>query len=89
MLCDVVDMDLVDVLFLELEVKWGKLDFIVYVIGFLDKNELCGCYVDISKDNFMMMMDILVYLFMVVVNCVEKMMIDGGLCLILIYYGVE
>ena len=29
-----------------LEKKWGKLDFLVHAIGFSDKNELDGRYVD-------------------------------------------
>jgi enoyl-[acyl-carrier protein] reductase I len=87
--CDVADMDSVDALFSELEAQWGKLDFIVHAIGFSDKNELRGRYVDTSKDNFMMTMDISVYSFTAVVNRAEKMMTDGGSCLTLTYYGAE
>ena len=87
--CDVADMDSVDALFSELEAKWGKLDFVVHAIGFSDKNELRGRYVDTSKDNFMMTMDISVYSFTAVVNRAEKMMTDGGSCLTLTYYGAE
>ena len=87
--CDVGDMDSVDALFAALEEKWGKLDFIVHAIGFSDKNELRGRYVDTSKDNFMMTMDISVYSFTAVVNRAEKMMTDGGSCLTLTYYGAE
>ena len=87
--CDVADMESVDALFSELEAKWGKLDFIVHAIGFSDKNELRGRYVDTSKDNFMMTMDISVYSFTAVVNRAEKMMTDGGSCLTLTYYGAE
>ena len=87
--CDVGDMASVDALFAALEEKWGKLDFIVHAIGFSDKNELRGRYVDTSKDNFMMTMDISVYSFTAVVNRAEKMMTDGGSCLTLTYYGAE
>ncbi len=87
--CDVADMESVDALFSELEAQWGKLDFIVHAIGFSDKNELRGRYVDTSKDNFMMTMDISVYSFTAVVNRAEKMMTDGGSCLTLTYYGAE
>ena len=87
--CDVGDMGSVDALFAALEEKWGKLDFIVHAIGFSDKNELRGRYVDTSKDNFMMTMDISVYSFTAVVNRAEKMMTDGGSCLTLTYYGAE
>ncbi len=87
--CDVGDMDSIDALFSELEKKWGKLDFIVHAIGFSDKNELRGRYVDTSRENFAMTMDISVYSFTAVVNRAEKLMTDGGSCLTLTYYGAE
>ena len=87
--CDVGDDASVDALFSELEKRWGKLDFIVHAIGFSDKSELRGRYVDTSRDNFLMSMDISVYSFTSVVRRAEKMMTDGGSCLTLTYYGAE
>lgn len=87
--CDVGDEASVDALFTEIEKRWGKLDFIVHAIGFSDKNELRGRYVDTSRDNFLMSMDISVYSFTSVVNRAEKLMKDGGSCLTLTYYGAE
>lgn len=87
--CDVSDMDSVDALFADLEERWGKLDFIVHAIGFSDKNELRGRYVDTSRQNFLTSMDISVYSFTAVVNRAEKMMSEGGSCLTLTYYGAE
>ncbi|MCG3267554.1 enoyl-ACP reductase FabI [Yoonia sp. I 8.24] len=87
--CDVGDEASIDTLFAALEERWGKLDFVVHAIGFSDKNELRGRYVDTSRDNFLMSMDISVYSFTAVVNRAEKMMNDGGSCLTLTYYGAE
>lgn len=87
--CDVSDMESVDVLFTDLEKRWGKLDFIVHAIGFSDKNELRGRYVDTSRQNFLTSMDISVYSFTAVVQRAEKMMTDGGSCLTMSYYGAE
>jgi enoyl-[acyl-carrier protein] reductase I len=87
--CDVADMDSVDALFASLEEKWGKLDFIVHAIGFSDKNEMRGRYVDTSRENFLNSMDISVYSFTAIVNRAEKMMSAGGSCLTLTYYGAE
>ena len=56
--CDVTDMDSVDAVFAEIEKRWGKLDFVVHAIGFSDKAELRGRYVDTSRNNFKMTMDI-------------------------------
>ncbi len=87
--CDVGDEASIDALFTDLEARWGKLDFIVHAIGFSDKSELRGRYVDTTRSNFQMTMDISVYSFTAVVQRAEKMMKDGGSCLTLTYYGAE
>jgi len=87
--CDVSDEESIDALFASLEEKWGKLDFVVHAIGFSDKNELRGRYVDTSRGNFQMTMDISVYSFTAVVQRAEKMMNEGGSFLTMTYYGAE
>lgn len=87
--CDVSDESSIDTLFAALEEKWGKLDFVVHAIGFSDKNELRGRYVDTSRDNFSMTMDISVFSFTAVANRAEKLMSEGGSLLTLTYYGAE
>ena len=62
----------------EIEKRWGKIDFLVHAIGFSDKAELRGRYVDTSRDNFKMTMDISVYSFTAVAQRAEKLMTDGG-----------
>ena len=87
--CDVGDMDSVEALFAELEKTWGKLDFVVHAIGFSDKSELRGRYVDTSRDNFLNSMDISVYSFTAIAQRAEKIMAEGGAMLTLTYYGAE
>ncbi|AZQ67896.1 enoyl-[acyl-carrier-protein] reductase FabI [Silicimonas algicola] len=87
--CDVGDADSVDALFASLEEKWGKLDFLVHAIGFSDKAELRGRYIDTSRNNFLMSMDISVYSFTAVARRAAAMMPDGGSLLTLTYYGAE
>ncbi len=87
--CDVADMDSVDSLFQELKDRWGKLDFVVHAIGFSDKNELRGRYLDTSRDNFLTSMDISVYSFTAIAKRAAAMMPDGGSLLTMTYYGSE
>jgi enoyl-[acyl-carrier protein] reductase I len=87
--CDVSDEASLDGLFDTLEEKWGKLDFVVHAIGFSDKNELRGRYVDTSRDNFNMTMDISVYSFTAVCARAARMMNRDGSLLTLTYYGAE
>ncbi|WP_171207401.1 MULTISPECIES: enoyl-ACP reductase FabI [unclassified Ruegeria] len=87
--CDVSDEASIDALFTALQEKLGKLDFVVHAIGFSDKNELRGRYVDTSRANFNLTMDVSVYSFTAVMQRAEKMMGEGGSAITLTYYGAE
>ena len=87
--CDVSSPVSLDNLFDYLSEKWGNLDFVVHAIGFSDKNELRGRYVDTSQENFKTSMDISVYSFTAVLARAEKLMLNGGSALTLTYYGAE
>jgi enoyl-[acyl-carrier protein] reductase I len=87
--CDVGNMASIDEMFDALKGHWDHFDFIVHAIGFSDKNELRGRYVDTSLDNFLITMNISVYSFTAVAQRAEKMMPNGGSMLTLTYYGAE
>jgi len=87
--CDVSDMSTIDAVFADLEARWGKLDFVVHAIGFSDKDELVGRYVDTTHGNFVKTMDISVYSFTAVAQRAEKLMAEGGSLLTMTYYGAE
>ncbi len=87
--CDVGDEASLDALFADLKDRWGGLDFVVHAIGFSDKNELRGRYVDTTRGNFAMSMDISVYSFTAVMQRAEKLMKPGSSALTLTYYGAE
>ena len=87
--CDVSDNSSILKLFAEIEKEWGQLDFLVHAIGFSDKTELRGRYVDTSLENFNMTMNISVYSFTAVARHAEKLMPNGGSMLTLTYYGAE
>jgi enoyl-[acyl-carrier protein] reductase I len=87
--CDVANQDSLDALFATLKDKWGTIDFVVHAIGFSDKNELRGRYVDTSPENFKMTMDISVFSFTAVARRAADLMPNGGALLTLTYYGAE
>ena len=87
--CDVGSDSSIDSLFEKIRSKWGRLDFLVHAIGYSDKNELRGRYVDTSRDNFSVSMDISVYSFTAVARRAEGLMKNGGSMLTLTYYGAE
>jgi enoyl-[acyl-carrier protein] reductase I len=87
--CDVSSDDALDTAFATLRERWDKLDFLVHAIGFSDKNELRGKFVDTSIDNFLLTMNISVYSFVAVARRARAMMERGGSMLTLTYYGAE
>ena len=76
--CDVSDMTALDGTFAALQEKWQTMDFLVHAIGFSDKNELRGLYVDTSLENFLLTMNISVFSFTAVARRARAMMPDGG-----------
>ena len=87
--CDVSDMASIDSCFAGLAERWPTIDFVVHAIGFSDKNELRGKYVDTSLDNFLLTMNISAYSFVAVAQRASAMMPEGGALLTLSYYGAE
>src|ERR1700758_1434796 len=87
--CDVTNQGSIDSAFAELGKLWGTLDFVVHAIGFSDKDQLDGRYVDTTPENFRMTMDISCYSFTAVAQRAEKMMTNGGSMVTLTYYGSE
>jgi enoyl-[acyl-carrier protein] reductase I len=87
--CDVSSPDALDAAFEQLRERWGQLDFLVHAIGYSDKNELRGKFVDTSIDNFLMTMNISVYSFVAVTQRARAMMKPGGSIVTLTYYGAE
>jgi len=87
--CDVSSMEALDGAFDEIRQRWGTMDFLVHAIGFSDKNELRGKFVDTSMDNFLMSMNISVYSFVAVTQRARALMANGGSILTLTYYGAE
>ena len=87
--CDVSDMDALDSAFDTLKERWDTIDFVVHAIGFSDKNELRGKYLDTSLDNFLVTMNISAYSLVAVAKRAREMMPNGGSILTLTYYGAE
>ena len=87
--CDVSSDAAMDETFRVLKDKWGTMDFLVHAIGFSNKDELEGRYINTSADNFALTMNISVYSFTAVAKRAEAMLNPGGSLLTLTYYGAE
>src|SRR5258706_8866237 len=76
--CDVSNQGSIDATFAELARVWPSIDFVVHAIGFSDKDQLTGRYIDTTPDNFRMTMDISCYSFTAVAPRAGKKMPHGG-----------
>lgn len=86
--CDVEDLASVDALFARIDKEWGSLDFAVHAIGFSDKNELKGKYVDATtRENFARTMVISAFSFTELAQRAAPLMKNGGSLLTLTYGG--
>ncbi|MBV1706800.1 MAG: enoyl-ACP reductase FabI [Hyphomicrobiales bacterium] len=86
--CDVEDIGSVDASFALLARTWGSLDFIVHAIGFSDKNELKGRYIDVTtRENFSRTMVISAFSFTEIAQRALPLMKAGGSLLTLTFNG--
>jgi enoyl-[acyl-carrier protein] reductase I len=86
--CDVEDVASVDATFAAIEAAWGGLDFVIHAIGFSDKNELKGRYVDnTTRANFSRTMVISCFSFTEIAQRAQRLMPNGGSLLTLTYGG--
>jgi enoyl-[acyl-carrier protein] reductase I len=87
--CDVEDLASVDATFAGLDARFGgELDFVVHAIGFSDKAQLKGRYVDVTtRENFARTMTISCFSFTEIAQRAAKRMKSGGSLLTLTYGG--
>ncbi|EAQ01710.1 enoyl-(acyl-carrier-protein) reductase [Pseudooceanicola batsensis HTCC2597] len=88
----IVDMDVTDDAsldrgFAELREKWPTIDFLVHAIAFSSKDELAGRFINTSRENFKLSLDISCYSLIDVSRRAAPMMKDGGTILTLTYQG--
>src|SRR5690606_26377480 len=86
--CDVEDLDSVDAVFAEIDRRWDGLDFVVHAIGFSDKSQLKGSYVEVTtRENFSRTMVISCFSFTEIAQRAALRMRQGGSLLTLTYGG--
>ena len=85
---DVTDDASLDAAFDALGARWPTIDFVVHAIAFSDKSELTGRFLNTSRENFKVSLDISAYSFIEVARRAHPLMIEnGGTLLTLTYQG--
>ena len=86
---DAEDDASIDAAFDHLGRSWDSLDFVVHSIAYSDKNELNGRYLDTSRANFALTLDISCFSFSAIARRAAPLMTEGGSLLTLTYSGAE
>ncbi|MES0811787.1 enoyl-ACP reductase [Roseibium sp. SCPC15] len=89
--CDVSSDDSLDRFFVQVsETLNGRpLDFVVHGVSFSDKRELDGPYLDTSRSNFQVALDVSAYSLTALCQRAVPLMTNGGSILTLTYLGAE
>ena len=87
--CDAGSDESLDGMFTEVAKHWDSIDFIVHAIAFSDRAELTGKYVNTSRANFQLTLDVSCYTLTAVCQRAMKYMTNGGSVVTLTYYGAE
>ena len=85
--CDVASHESITSAFAQVANIWDRLDFVVHAIGFSDKSELKGAYLDTSRENFRQTLLISAFSFTEVAQAARPLMTQGGSLLTLSYLG--
>src|SRR5262249_37228653 len=68
---------------------WGKLDFLVHSIAFSPKDALQGRVVDVSREGFLITMEVSCWTFIRMAHLAEPLMRKGGSLFTMTYYGSQ
>jgi enoyl-[acyl-carrier protein] reductase I len=88
--CDVTNDADLDRVFARLQSAWGGLDFLVHAIGFSDRNELRGSFIEnTTRENFLRTMDVSAFSWVATAKRAAALMKRGGSMITLTYLGSE
>ena len=84
---DVTDDASLEAAFARIADRWGRLDFLVHAIAFSSKDELTGRFINTSRENFKLSLDISCYSLIEVARRAHPLMSPGASIITLTYGG--
>ena len=73
----------------EIRKRWGRLDFVVHAVAYAPRQALEGDFVDTSREDFRVALDISAYSLAAVCHAARPLMAEGGSIITLSYLGSE
>jgi enoyl-[acyl-carrier protein] reductase I len=85
--CDVGSDEQIAKLFTDLKTVWPKFDILIHAVGYANKEELQGPFLNTTREGFRLALDISAYSLIGIVKEALPYLNDGGSVLTLSYYG--
>ncbi len=92
MACDATSASDIEAVMKQIELAWGKLDFIVHAIAFAKAEELSGEYLNVTEEGFLLAMNVSAYTLSSVTKAARPLLQKsdtGGSVVTLTYLGGE
>ena len=87
--CDASDDASIEAFFSSIKQEWDTIDFLVHSIAYADKDDLAGRFVNTSRKNYAMALDISAYTLVALARGAEPLLSNGGSIVAMTYYGAE
>lgn len=87
--CDVTNDEALDRVFAQVKETYGKLDVMVHSVAYAPREDLGGRFVDMSRDGFLLALNISAYSLIAMAKRAEPLMADGGSIMSMTYYAAE
>ncbi|MCP4422866.1 MAG: enoyl-ACP reductase [Chloroflexi bacterium] len=87
--CDVSSDEEITAVFQKAADRFGEIDILVHSIGYAEREDLDGRFVNTSRDGFRVAMDISVYSLVALAKAAVPLMPNGGSIISMSYYGAE
>lgn len=87
--CDVTQDDQIDAVFEKAAARFGRIDTLVHCVAFANRDDLGGRFIDVSREGFMLAMNISAYSLLAMAKRAAPLMAEGGSIVSLTYYASE
>lgn len=88
-MCNVASDEEIEAVFQKAADHFGTIDILVHSIGYAERDDLTGRFVDTSREGFKTALDISAFSLVALAKAAVPLMPDGGSILTMTYYGAE
>lgn len=87
--CDVTSDEEIAAAVERVKQEWGGVDILIHSVGFANRDDLQGRYIDTSRDGYKLALDISAYSLTALCKAYEELLTENASVITLTYYGAE